>query len=130
LPVSVGEARQSIRRHLDFYNDRSTHSNLDGMTPDQAYFTDPHGSITSEDDPLSEAELLFRQPAPLFDALQIFGHRALLSSINSKHGTHFRRLSRSNPTVKLSIARRRGDGSHNHSICEIFRWIDRRCQFT
>ena len=37
---SVGEARQSIRRYLDFYNDRRTHSSLDGMTPDQAYFTE------------------------------------------------------------------------------------------
>jgi putative transposase len=37
---SVGEARQSIRRYLDFYNGRRPHSSLDGMTPDQAYFTE------------------------------------------------------------------------------------------
>ena len=36
---SVGEARQSIGRYLDFYNRRRPHSSLDGMTPDQAYFT-------------------------------------------------------------------------------------------
>ena len=36
---SVGEARQSIGRYLEFYNDRRPHSSLDGMTPDQAYFT-------------------------------------------------------------------------------------------
>jgi putative transposase len=36
---SVGEARQSIGRYLDFYNGRRPHSSLDGMTPDQAYFT-------------------------------------------------------------------------------------------
>ena len=37
---SVGEARQSIARYLDFYNGRRPHSSLDGMTPDQAYFTE------------------------------------------------------------------------------------------
>lgn len=36
---SVGEARQSIGRYLEFYNRRRPHSSLDGMTPDQAYFT-------------------------------------------------------------------------------------------
>lgn len=37
---SVGEAQQSISRYLDFYNGRRPHSSLDGMTPDQAYFTE------------------------------------------------------------------------------------------
>ncbi len=32
-------ARASIGRYLDFYNGRRPHSNLDGTTPDQAYFT-------------------------------------------------------------------------------------------
>jgi putative transposase len=36
---SVSEARTSIGRYLDFYNRRRPHSSLDGMTPDQAYFT-------------------------------------------------------------------------------------------
>jgi putative transposase len=36
---SVGEARSSIGRYLDFYNSRRLHSSLDGSTPDQAYFT-------------------------------------------------------------------------------------------
>ena len=36
---SVGEARRSIGRYLVFYNGRRPHSSLDGMTPDQAYFT-------------------------------------------------------------------------------------------
>ena len=36
---SVGEARASIGRYLDFYNGRRPHSSLDGTTPDQAYFT-------------------------------------------------------------------------------------------
>lgn len=35
---SVGEARSSIGRYLDFYNSRRPHSSLDGSTPDQAYF--------------------------------------------------------------------------------------------
>ena len=35
---SVGEARTSIGRYLDFYNCRRPHSSLDGTTPDQAYF--------------------------------------------------------------------------------------------
>ena len=36
---SVSEARASIGRYLGFYNGRRPHSSLDGMTPDQAYFT-------------------------------------------------------------------------------------------
>jgi putative transposase len=36
---SVSEARTSIGRYLDFYNGRRPHSSLDGITPDQAYFT-------------------------------------------------------------------------------------------
>jgi len=37
---SVSEARTSIGRYLDFYNDRRPHSSLDGATPDQAYFSE------------------------------------------------------------------------------------------
>ena len=37
---SVSEARQSIGRYLDFYNQRRPHSSLDGMTPGQAYSTE------------------------------------------------------------------------------------------
>jgi putative transposase len=33
---TVGEARNSIGRHLDFYNRRRSHSSLDDRTPDQA----------------------------------------------------------------------------------------------
>ena len=36
---SVSEARASIGRYLNFYNVRRPHSSLDGMTPNQAYFT-------------------------------------------------------------------------------------------
>jgi putative transposase len=36
---TVSEARNSIGRYLDFYNQRRPHSSLDGSTPDQAYFT-------------------------------------------------------------------------------------------
>jgi putative transposase len=36
---SVSEARTSTGRYLDFYNGRRPHSSLDGITPDQAYFT-------------------------------------------------------------------------------------------
>ena len=35
---TVGEARASIGRYIDFYNGRRPHSSLDGRTPDQAYF--------------------------------------------------------------------------------------------
>jgi len=35
---SVGEARRSIGRYLDFYNRRRPHSSLDRKTPDEAYF--------------------------------------------------------------------------------------------
>ena len=41
---SVSEARASIGRYLDFYNGRRPHSSLDGMTPDQAYFTRCHSA--------------------------------------------------------------------------------------
>jgi putative transposase len=37
--ASVAEARNSIERYFTFYNTRRPHSALDGMTPDQAYFT-------------------------------------------------------------------------------------------
>ena len=36
--ASVGEARSSIGRYLDFYNGRRPHSSLDAATPDRAYF--------------------------------------------------------------------------------------------
>ena len=36
--ASVGEARTSIGRYLDFYNCRRPHSSLDRKTPDEAYF--------------------------------------------------------------------------------------------
>ena len=36
---SVGEARASIGRYLDFYNRQRPHSSLDDATPDQAYFS-------------------------------------------------------------------------------------------
>jgi putative transposase len=35
---SVGEARASISRYLDFYNRKRPHSSLDARTPDHAYF--------------------------------------------------------------------------------------------
>jgi putative transposase len=36
---SVGEARSSIGRYLDFYNSKRPHQSLDGATPDQVYFS-------------------------------------------------------------------------------------------
>jgi putative transposase len=35
---SVGEARASLGRYLDFYNRKRPHSSLDARTPDHAYF--------------------------------------------------------------------------------------------
>jgi putative transposase len=35
---SVGEARLSLGRYLDFYNRKRPHSSLDARTPDSAYF--------------------------------------------------------------------------------------------
>jgi len=35
---SVGQARASLGRYLDFYNCKRPHSSLDGGTPDRAYF--------------------------------------------------------------------------------------------
>ena len=37
---SVGEARASLGRYLDFYNRKRPHSSLDARTPDRAYFGD------------------------------------------------------------------------------------------
>ncbi len=34
----VCEARVSLGRYLDFYNERRPHLSLDGRTPDEAYF--------------------------------------------------------------------------------------------
>jgi len=36
--ASVGEARQSIGRYIDFYNTTRPHSSLKAQTPDQVYF--------------------------------------------------------------------------------------------
>jgi putative transposase len=41
---SVSDARTSIGRDLDLYNRRCSHSSLDGMTPDRAYFG-PHSLL-------------------------------------------------------------------------------------
>lgn len=38
---TVGEARSSIGRYLDFYNGRRPHSSLEDRTPYQAYFDLP-----------------------------------------------------------------------------------------
>jgi putative transposase len=35
---SVGEARASLGRYLDFYNSKRPHSSLDAKTPDHAYY--------------------------------------------------------------------------------------------
>src|ERR1700710_3151592 len=35
---SVGQARASLGRYLDFYNRRRPHSSLDARTPEKAYF--------------------------------------------------------------------------------------------
>lgn len=37
--ASVAEAKSSLERYFTFYNTRRPHQALDGMTPDQAYFT-------------------------------------------------------------------------------------------
>ena len=64
---SVGDARTSIGRYLDFYNRRRPHSSLDGMTPSikpTSPRCPPLGSLTQADAPLIDAENLFRQPGP------------------------------------------------------------------
>jgi putative transposase len=38
---SVGEARASLSRYLNFYNTKRPHSSLDAQTPDYAYFNHP-----------------------------------------------------------------------------------------
>ena len=66
---SVGEARTSIGRYLDFYNHRRPHSSLDGTTPDQAYFP-----------PLPVRMAAAPADAPLIDAENLFGRRDYLRS--------------------------------------------------
>ena len=39
MKASVMRALRSAARYLRFYNERRPHASLDGMTPDQAYFT-------------------------------------------------------------------------------------------
>jgi putative transposase len=48
---SVGDARGSIGRYLNFYNARRPHSSLDGSTPDQAYFAPPPAAEGTADVP-------------------------------------------------------------------------------
>jgi len=38
---SVGDARASLGRYLNFYNSRRPHSSLDPKTPDHVYFNQP-----------------------------------------------------------------------------------------
>jgi putative transposase len=64
---TVGEARSSISRYLDFYNNRRLHSSPDDRTPDQAHFDLPPlraARLTLAEPPLINAEFLFRQPGP------------------------------------------------------------------
>jgi hypothetical protein len=55
-------ARASIGRYLRFYNERRPHASLDGMTPDQAYFTHCPSAqqLNPADAPPIEAQILFR----------------------------------------------------------------------
>jgi putative transposase len=64
---TVGEARSSIDRYLNFYNGRRPHSSLDDRTPDQALLqlaATPLGGLNSAEAPLIDAEILFRQAGP------------------------------------------------------------------
>ncbi len=38
---SVGQARASLGRYLDFYNRKRPHSSLDARTPEKAHFDHP-----------------------------------------------------------------------------------------
>jgi putative transposase len=38
---SVDQARASLNRYIHFYSGHRPYSNLDGRTPDQAYFDSP-----------------------------------------------------------------------------------------
>ena len=44
---SVGEARASLGRYLNFYNSQRPHSSLDRKTPDEAYFNPPTISMAA-----------------------------------------------------------------------------------
>lgn len=44
---SVGEARASLGRYLNFYNTKRPHSSLDARTPDYAYFNHPQQRVTA-----------------------------------------------------------------------------------
>ncbi len=64
----VEEARQSIGRYIAFYNARRPHAALEGRTPDQAYSHPPRLRTAAQppaDDPLNDAEILFKGPGPL-----------------------------------------------------------------
>ena len=62
---TVGEARSSIGRYLDFYNGRRPHSSLDDTHPGSSLLRPaaaPRGGLTPAEAPLIDAEFLFRQP--------------------------------------------------------------------
>ncbi|MGY3103523.1 putative transposase [Bradyrhizobium sp. LM6.9] len=105
---TVGEARASIGRYLDFYNGRRPHSSLDGSTPDQAYFNQPpipHGGLTPADAPLIDAEILFRQPGP-----------ALVSVHASSLPAILRPKARTCPSVRPSRHFARQDSCLDHGL--------------
>ena len=83
---SVGEARPSIGRYLDFYNGRRPHSSLDDMTPDQAYFTCRRSAWRPNPGraPLIDAEILFRQPGPAVTKLTLLVTEPLMSDALSE----------------------------------------------
>ena len=63
---SVGEARASIGRYLDFYNRRRPHSSLDDATPIKltSAHSHPLGGLTPADAHLSTRRYLSEQPGP------------------------------------------------------------------
>jgi putative transposase len=44
---SVGHARSSLGKYLDFYNRRRPHSSLDARTPDEAYFNPSQAAVAA-----------------------------------------------------------------------------------
>ena len=70
---SVQEARTSLGKYIEFYNQTRPHSSLKGKTPNQVHLNrlpENHGSLTKTDPPPKNQRNLFKQTEPPLGQLE------------------------------------------------------------